>query len=661
MRPVPAFALPVLVALAACGGGGGAAGGGEFTLSGQAASFTTVEQGAAPAAQTFTVTVTGARAAYLGAGYTSGAQQPGWLGVELLPAGGREWTLRVAILSTALAAGTYADTFQVGTADADGRVLATRDFTVTYVVTPRPSTLVPDRAAVVLGGDDGLAAPTGTLTVRLEGGSAATCDYAAEASTSTGGAWLVASPAAGRVTRAGVTLALSAGAPVPPGTYQGLVQVRCTAGGLPLLASVPVTLNVEAHRLVVQAAGVGLSVTPSRTVLARELAVRSSLGRQDVRWTASSDQPWLTVTASGDTSGALRLAADPSGLAAGETHFATVEVRADDPSVENVEQVRVGLAVRDADAAAVSVALPAGHLAASPVEPVIFASAGTGVVGLDAWTGAAVRTFAGVAGSAGALAVSGDGRRLYVLDGRAGVVELDAVSGEVMRTWTLAATGWLGDGITWLRIGAVPVLVTATRRAYDLSTLAELPDLFPFSGALTPSVEGDRLVDERAGVYALHRSALAGGRTWATPAQGPFGYSGAAAGGACLEAGGARLYLAQGAPYEFVRYDAATWAALPSLPAAPYPNAVACAWNGLVVGGASAYYDPVDVWVYDGPTGASLATLSSAAATGYRALLTRGLAISADGTRLATVSSQGMGLFPGDEVRLHPLPAPPAR
>lgn len=660
MRPLHALALPILLALSACGGGGDG-GGGEFTMSAAAAAFTAVEHGAAPPAQTFTVTVTGAKAAYLGAGYTSGAQPPAWLGVELLPGGGRDWTLRVSILPTTLAAGTYTDTFQVGTADADGRVLATRNFTVTFVVTPGPPRLVADRAAVVLGGADGLGAPTGSLTVRLEGGSAATCDYAAEASTATGGPWLVAAPATGRVTRGGVTLTLSAGASVAPGTYQGVVQVRCTAGGQPLLAAASVTLNVEAHRLVVAAAGVGLSSTPSRAVLSRDLAVRSSLGRPGVGWTASSDQPWLTVTASGDTSGALHLSADPAGLAAGETHFAVVEVRADDPSVENVEQVRVGLAVRDADAGAASVALAAGHLAASPVEPVIFASAGTGVVGLDAWTGAAVRTFAGVAVSAGELAVSGDGSRLYLLDGGLTVLELDAVTGDVLRTWPLGSTGWLGGGLTWLRTGAVPVLVTRTRRAYDLSTLAELPDLFPFSMALTPSLEGDRLVDERAGVYTLHRSALAGGRTWAAPAHGPFGYSGAAAGGACIEAGGARLLLAQGAPYEFVRYETMTWMALPSLPAAPYPNAVACAWNGLVVGGASAYYDPVDVWVYDGPTGARLAALSSTAATSYRSLVTRGLAISADGTRLATTSGAGMGLSNGNEVRLQQLPAPPPR
>jgi len=71
--------------LVACGGGGG--GGGttqppppvattSFTLSGNSASFTGVQNGAAPAPQSFTIAVSGDTTATVGAGISGGVSQP---------------------------------------------------------------------------------------------------------------------------------------------------------------------------------------------------------------------------------------------------------------------------------------------------------------------------------------------------------------------------------------------------------------------------------------------------------------------------------------------------------------------------------------------------------------------------------------------------------
>jgi hypothetical protein len=263
--------------------------------------------------------------------------------------------------------------------------------------------------------------------------------------------------------------------------------------------------------------------------------------------------------------------------------------------------------------------------------------------------------------------VSGDGLRLFVWD-VAGmrVVELDALTGAEVRVFATpqAGTG-LPNGsaaVAWARPAGAPVLVTPSSRLFDLATGAELADRFDpasLNVSLVPSHDGSQLVTVTGAVYRLRRTALGGGRTWATYQYGPT-YTGAAEGQACLSADGALLYIAAGAPYVFTALDVATQTMAPSLPASAYPNAIVCAWNGLVVGGTSSYYDPVDVWVYHGPTRAQLATLNSSgvAGTTYRSLVPQGLAVSADGTRV--VSLVGAFMYPDRAgVRFQSLPPPP--
>ena len=72
-----------------------------------------------------------------------------------------------------------------------------------------------------------------------------------------------------------------------------------------------------------------------------------------------------------------------------------------------------------------------------------------------------------------------------------------------------------------------------------------------------------------------------------------------------------------------------------TLPGFPYPNIVEIAADGRIFAGASNWYDPVDVWVYD-PGGAALATYRIA---GYaKSLLDRQLKISGDGIRMITLT-----------------------
>ena len=127
----------VLLFLAACGGGGDEGGGGgssrgAFTISATAATFRATQGGAMPPSQSFQVSVTGSDAAYFGAAYQAGqGTQPSWLTVSA-NGSGSSFQLVVGVIPGAVAPGSYSTTFSVGTADSNGNVLQSRNFTVTF-------------------------------------------------------------------------------------------------------------------------------------------------------------------------------------------------------------------------------------------------------------------------------------------------------------------------------------------------------------------------------------------------------------------------------------------------------------------------------------------------------------------------------------------------
>jgi hypothetical protein len=131
-------------------------------------------------------------------------------------------------------------------------------------------------------------------------------------------------------------------------------------------------------------------------------------------------------------------------------------------------------------------------------------------------------------------------------------------------------------------------------------------------------------------------------------------------GQSCFSVSGDRLYTASGAPYDFPATSVTTSQVIQTLPGSNYPDAIQCVWNGLVVGGIDGYYSATDIFVYYGPTGVSLGQLNSNGppTNGYRDLQSRGLAVSADGTVLASTWAVSTGVTTGN-VYLQSLPAPP--
>lgn len=576
-----------------------------------------------------------------------------WLQVPTATQSG-DAVIAATIDAANLAPGSYAATVTTTSA---ANAADAASVGVSVVVTPAIFAVAED--AVLLGGDDGRASTLQqAVTFSLQAGNGVH-PYVVSITTDDGGGWLSVDSAGGTVGSAGRTVTFAASRDgLAGGTRTGQARISVDVKGTVFTELLPVTFNTEASRIVTTAAGVGFSSVPGRDVLTRSVRVLSSLGLSDVPWTATSSQPWLSVTPSGLTGGEVVLTADPAGLAPEATYFADVTVTSADARVENEQTIRVGLYVSDIAAAPVVVDALTVFLAASPVEPLVATSDGTsGSVALrNVYTGALVRTLSGAVVAAGGMTWSGDGRTLYVHDTTAGdVVALSAATGAEVGRYAAASPGaGAGRALAFLRPAGYAMLVTPGSRIFELDLGIERTavDFQSASNAVSLAVSPDQslVVTDFGDVKRLERSALAGGSLRVTDGPAVTTAQGRA-GEACVSAGGDRVYTASGFPYNFPATDLGSGQVVQVLPASAYPNAIQCAWNGLVVGGIDGFYDATDIWAYYGPTGANLAQLSSSPANGSRSLIDRGLAVSADGARLVSVASA--------QVFFQSLPAPP--
>jgi Viral BACON domain len=749
----------LLLLAAACGGGGGGGGGssvptGAFTLGGTSANFTALQGGQTPPAQSFNITLTGSGTAYVGAAYTGGQTQPGWLGINITGSG-TQFQLVVNVNALAASPGQYSSTFEVGTADANGNILAHQDFTVSFTdsahivatttagtqsliygdtltTQPVPITVTaPSRqwtassdsawlhiatsaqsnsesinatvdetglqpgtysgtiqlvsnlegddtasvpvsltviapvltvseSAYSFGGSDGRAALNADpVTLSLATGQGS-YPYTITVTTDDGAQWLSVNPSSGSVGSNGSSASLTVNSSlVRGGNYTGHVHVATTVNGIPLSQDRMVTFNLEANRIVVTASGVGLSNLPGRSVLSRTVQVLSAVGLNTTPWTASSDSSWLSVTPSGVTGGDLVLTASPSGLPLNTTQFANVTIKSSDPAVENQQSIRVGFFGSNTAPVAGSIAIAANRLATSPVEPLVAIGAnGPNIAIYNVYTQSLVRTLSSVVATSDGLTYSEDGKSLFIFDTtNYQVVQVDALSGAKLNTYAspVQSFGPAPSAVAVLHPNGWPILFTPAGLAYDLTTGTQIPtlSLVGYAGpALAVSADQSMLADQIGLAARVVRSALGGGTLVVTPAVTSSPAQGAD-GEACFSASGDRIYTASGYPYNFYATSVATNQLIQTLPGTAYPNSMQCAWNGVVIGGTNAYYDTDDIFIYYGPTGVSLQTVSSSGPTGNRDLAPHGMAVSADATVLISTFSPPAGVY------FQPLPAPP--
>jgi hypothetical protein len=354
---------------------------------------------------------------------------------------------------------------------------------IPVTVNVQAPTVTFSRTSVLLGGNDGLQLASEPLTATINTGAASYPWSLALSDTDQMG-WLGSNVASGTLNQtqaASMQLHFEPSA-AAPGTRSGTARVDVTVKGIVFSGSVPVTLNFESHRLVPEAPGVALSSFPSRQRLQRSIRVRSSLGHSNVPWTATSDQPWLNVTASGQTGGQLTLTASPAGLALNTSHIAHVTLTSTEPTIQRSETVRVGFWVSNSDPAnVISTQLSRyqpPEILVNPVEPLSYAlGLPTEISVHNVYTGALVNTLQlGPSVLATEFALSDDGGLLFVFDENTGNILV--LNGNGQSTTPIATYPGFAHYNSYtlfpVRVNGHLILWTPQSRAYDTETHTRL-------------------------------------------------------------------------------------------------------------------------------------------------------------------------------------------
>jgi hypothetical protein len=287
---------------------------------------------------------------------------------------------------------------------------------------------------IVIGGADGLGAASQPVTLSLNTGTNAypwtlsvsdSASLGIFSSSATGGSANVA-------TQPGTTVALNRAA-VHAGSFQGVAQFDYVVKGQTFHTTVPIAANFESQRLFPSYDGVAFSSFPSRSVLSRTLTVGHSQGIAGVAWTAASDSPWLQISKNaGVTGDSLVVTANKTGLITDHLYTGNITLSSTDPNIERTETIRASLWVGSANPTNLSVPIANPYsMVANPVEPWIYVDGGgTSVSVYNVFTGALVATFNNVATAATVMAVSSDGKLLFITDMAANqTVAIDASTG----------------------------------------------------------------------------------------------------------------------------------------------------------------------------------------------------------------------------------------
>ena len=583
----------------------------------------------------------------------------------------------VAINMAGYGPGTYNGILTI-TDTADATDTATLPVTITML----PAAFTASPSQIVLGGASGLDQSAQSLSFSLNTNQNAYA-WTITPTTTTGGNWLNVSASSGTVSGSNATVNINATVgQLAAGSYMGQLALKATINGAVVTQNVPVTLNIEPNRVLVNAIGVAFSSFPSRQVLTRSLSVSDTWGVPGVHWQTQSDQTWLTATTSGTTGAPLTLTASPTGLAPGQ-YTAHLTVSSPDTGVSNQEIVRVGLTVGGTDPTAQIdlTGVAANVSVASPVEPVVFVTSGAASAPIyvyDVNTGTLLRTLNSNFTQPAALAISGDGQTLYVSDNAASgwvIQVLDATSGALQTSYPLtglflSSGAQLGPQIAYARPDTHSVLLSPwSANAFDLTTGATYSLVSMVNGSsgvggavITVSPDQSTVYGISTGVdpanvgaYGIVYSSLPGVGLIVTPKANNSGISPSRGNGQdiAVSPDGTRVYVAAGAPYEFDVLDGTTLVQQSALAGAPYPSNVETSWNGLVAGGTqNGQSTSGNIWVYDS-AGNLLSQLYSDSPSGANSniLEPRTLLFSGDGARLASTSFFGL--------RFQAAPAPP--
>lgn len=552
-------------------------------------------------------------------------------------------TLSPVIDASALGIGTHVGHVRVQNAE-----FAQGPSIIDVTINVQAPTIVLNRTSVLLGGADGTELGTQQLTASINTGTASH-PWSIVLTDADQLGWMTSDIQNGSINgvqNAAVRLGFEPGV-VDPGTRTGTARFNITVNGLVFSASVPVTLNFESHRLVPASVGVALSSFPARNRLQRILTVGSSLKRSDVPWTATSNQPWLSVTASGNSGDPLTLTASTAGLAQNQSHIAEVTLASTDETIERDETIRVALWVGGSNPTdLVSAPLMEAEVqgfAVNPVEPLAYSVGFNNRIYVhNVYTGALVNTLqpAGLTHAVG-LGVSEDGRLLFVADFETGntlVLDGNGQSNAVIATYPSPDPPNSAPRYQFLstRANGHSILWTAFGQVYDPETHTRMPQrnsngaLFTpsFSGIPVVTPDGTRMINIdgalplAASVFTQRFSMVDGKalhitdihRTSNSTLQQSLNV------GAAINASGTRVFADinanSGGPAAAkpIRVDTGPLVFLPDIPISnvSYPEAIASTWDDRILYGLAFYADEVEnnLLILDGNGGSIGSSMS---------------------------------------------------
>lgn len=282
-----------------------------LTATPQSLTFSQAVNGAAPAAQSLTISGPDG-SSFLAVAHSSSD----WITATPIT-GPVPNTVTVSVNGSGLAAGTYSGDVTIKLWES----IASVKVPVTLYVgsTPPSTTLTAAPAAMSLAYTIGGAAPTGSLSV-----SSSPNGVSFTASASSAGNWLSLSAAGGT---APATLTLSiATAGLTAGTHTGNVVLTPPSG---TAVTVPVTLQVSAASspasLTATPASIALEYTIGGAAPSRTLAVGGATAGTGFSASASSTGNWLSVTpSSGSTPASLTVSIATAGLSVGSYNGSVV-------------------------------------------------------------------------------------------------------------------------------------------------------------------------------------------------------------------------------------------------------------------------------------------------------------------------------------------------
>ena len=507
-----------------------------------------------------------------------------------------------------------------------------------------------DTSTLVLGGQTGMDLSARHLTFSLNTGGLA---HAWQVTPSQ--SWMSVDASSGSVSGspAVVTVGIHPDG-LSGGTYSGELNFSAVVNGDTVTAAVPVTLNLETHRLLASDSGVALASMPTLAKTTRTLQVRDNFG-EATPWTATADQPWLSATPSGTAGGDLVITANPIGLAPDPLHYASVSIFSEDPAIAT-DVVKIGFWVGSADPnPSKTINQAFTNLVVDPIRPYAYVhDGGTDITVYHVFTGALVRKFSSVAPQLGSMVVSLNGDRLYVVDKTNFKICPVALSDGLVGSPYSLGTPYIAD-LTYSRVSGLGVIFTTAGKAINANSGALLTaNSFFYGTAIATSLDGSHLCTSYTDAspsdvlsYAIAYTSLDGGKIVAGEPR--IGFASGYEGDVAMNANGTRAYVVAGGLDVIYVFDTVPTAGgamgmplVKSLPADIHTINVEIARDERIFASAATWYGDKDAWVFR-PDGMNLASYRIAGSG--RQILEGMLKVTGDGLCMVSLTDDPKLVF----------------